>query len=76
MLDNFCWCSPDEAERLYQLKRAAEACRDYALIYLTPFISGKDSMYNDFNGFNEKNNNKKFLYRRPYLFPLWELLMM
>ena len=59
LLDNFCWCSPDEAERLYQLKRAAEACRDYALIYLTPFISGKDSMYNDFNGFNEKNNNKK-----------------
>ena len=59
LLDNFCWCSPDEKERLYQLKRAAEACHDYALSYLTPFISGKDSMYNDFNGFNGKNVKTK-----------------
>jgi len=59
LLDNFCWCSPDEKERLYQLKRSAEACQDYALSYLTPFISGKDSMYNDFNGFNEKNKKIK-----------------
>jgi len=59
LLDNFCWCSPDEKERLYQLKRSAEACKDYALSYLTPFISGKDSMYNDFNGFNEKNKKIK-----------------
>ena len=59
LLDNFCWCSPDEKERLYQLKRAAEACHDYALAYLTPFISGKDSMYNDFVGFNGKNKKIK-----------------
>ena len=59
LLDNFCWCSPDEKERLYQLKKSAEACQDYALSYLTPFISGKDSMYNDFNGFNEKNKKIK-----------------
>ena len=59
LLDNFCWCSPDEKERLYQLKRSAEACQDYALSYLTPFISGKDSMYNDFNGFNKKNKKIK-----------------
>jgi len=59
LLDNFCWCSPEEEERLYQLKKAAEACHDYALAYRTPFISGKDSMYNDFSGFDAKNNKIK-----------------
>ena len=59
LLDNFCWCSPEEKERLYQLKKAAEACHDYALAYLTPFISGKDSMYNDFSGFNGRNKRIK-----------------
>ena len=56
ILDNFCWCSSDEAGRLYELRKAAEACYDYAVHYNTPFISGKDSMYNDFKGFNQKNN--------------------
>ncbi len=59
LLDNFCWCSSSEPERLYQLKQAALACRDYALIYETPFISGKDSMFNDFKGFNERGNPVK-----------------
>jgi phosphoribosylformylglycinamidine synthase len=54
LLDNFCWCSSTEPERLYQLKRAAEACYDYAVAYGTPFISGKDSMFNDFKGFDER----------------------
>ncbi|MBI5122521.1 phosphoribosylformylglycinamidine synthase subunit PurL [Candidatus Roizmanbacteria bacterium] len=53
LLDNFCWCSSNEPERLYQLRQAAKACFDYAVIYGTPFISGKDSMFNDFNGFDE-----------------------
>lgn len=53
LLDNFCWCSADEPERLYQLKMAAKACFDYATAYNTPFISGKDSMFNDFAGFDE-----------------------
>ena len=52
LLDNFCWCSSTEAERLGQLKRAAKACYDYALVYETPFISGKDSMFNDFKGYD------------------------
>lgn len=56
ILDNFCWSSANEPEKLGQLKRAAEACFDYATIYGTPFISGKDSMFNDFNGYDEKNN--------------------
>ena len=54
LLDNFCWCSSNEPERLYELKRAAEACYDYATSFETPFISGKDSMFNDFKGFDSK----------------------
>ena len=59
ILDNFCWCSSDEPERLYELKEAAKACFDYAVAYNTPFISGKDSMYNDFKGFNQKGKATK-----------------
>ncbi len=53
LLDNFCWCSSDEPERLGQLKRSAEAIYEIAVHYKTPFISGKDSMFNDFKGFDE-----------------------
>ena len=56
ILDNFCWCSSDDPERLYQLKEAAKGCYDYAVAYQTPFISGKDSMYNDFKGYDKKGN--------------------
>ena len=54
LLDNFCWCSSEEPERLGQLKRAAMACYETAKKYRTPFISGKDSMFNDFKGFDAK----------------------
>jgi len=53
LLDNFCWCSSTEPERLGQLKRACQACYDVATEFGTPFISGKDSMFNDFKGFDE-----------------------
>ncbi len=59
ILDNFCWCSSDDPERLYQLKRAAFGCYDGATGFLTPFISGKDSMFNDFSGFDAENNRVK-----------------
>ena len=55
LMDNFCWCSSDEPERLAQLKDAAKACYDYTTIYKTPLISGKDSMFNDFKGFDGSN---------------------
>ena len=51
ILDNFCWSSSEKPERLYELKQAAKACYDIATAYGTPFISGKDSMYNDFRGY-------------------------
>jgi len=56
LMDNFCWCSSDEPERLGQLKSAAQACYDYATKYETPYISGKDSMFNDFKGFDSQGN--------------------
>jgi len=56
LLDNFCWCSSKDKERLGQLKLAVKACYDYAMAYQTPFISGKDSMFNDFKGFDENGN--------------------
>jgi phosphoribosylformylglycinamidine synthase len=59
ILDNFCWCSSDEPERLGQLKQAARGCYDTATAFGTPFISGKDSMYNDFSGFDADNNPMK-----------------
>lgn len=51
ILDNFCWSSSNKPERLYELKRAAKACYDVAIAYGTPYISGKDSMFNDFKGY-------------------------
>ncbi len=56
IMDNFCWCSSNEEERLGQLKAAAKACYDYAVSYGTPYISGKDSMFNDFKGFDKDGN--------------------
>jgi len=55
LLDNFCWCSSDEPERLGQLKRAVEVIYEMAVKYETPFISGKDSMFNDFKGYDEND---------------------
>jgi len=55
LLDNFCWCSSNDPKRLTQLKDAARGCFDHATVYKTPFISGKDSMFNDFKGFDESD---------------------
>ena len=48
ILDNFCWGNTERPETLGSLVLAAEACRDIALAYGTPFISGKDSLYNEY----------------------------
>lgn len=50
LLDNFSWSSSDDEFRLAQLVRACKALYDYATAFGTPFISGKDSMFNDFLG--------------------------
>ena len=56
ILDNFCWCSSYDKNRLAELIDALKACYHYAVGYGTPFISGKDSMFNDFKGYDEKGN--------------------
>jgi len=48
ILDNFCWGHTDRPETLGSLVRAAIACRDLAIALGTPFISGKDSLNNEF----------------------------
>ncbi|HYW78431.1 MAG TPA: phosphoribosylformylglycinamidine synthase subunit PurL, partial [Thermoguttaceae bacterium] len=48
ILDNFCWGTTDRPETLGSLVRAALACYDMAVVLKTPFISGKDSLNNEF----------------------------
>ncbi len=47
LLDNFTWGNPEKADRLGGLVRAVQACYDFAKRFRTPFISGKDSLYNE-----------------------------
>ncbi len=48
LLDNFSWGNTNQPDTLGALVRAAQACYDIATIYGTPFISGKDSLNNEF----------------------------
>jgi phosphoribosylformylglycinamidine synthase len=48
LLDNFCWADCKKEETLGSLVRAAVACFDGAVGFGTPFISGKDSLNNNF----------------------------
>jgi phosphoribosylformylglycinamidine synthase len=48
LLDNFCWGNTDRPETLGTLVRAAQGCHDVAVAYGTPFISGKDSLNNEY----------------------------
>ncbi len=48
LLDNFCWGSASRPEMLGALIRTAQACYDMSIVYETPFISGKDSLNNEF----------------------------
>ncbi|UCE29052.1 MAG: phosphoribosylformylglycinamidine synthase subunit PurL [Candidatus Bathyarchaeota archaeon] len=47
LLDNFTWGNPEKPDRLGGLLRACRACYDFAKAFGTPFISGKDSLYNE-----------------------------
>jgi phosphoribosylformylglycinamidine synthase subunit PurSL len=51
ILDNFCWGDPRKhPETMGSLLEAARGCRDAAIYYQTPFISGKDSLNNEYMG--------------------------
>ena len=48
LLDNFCWPKCSDRIHLGALVRACQACYDGAIAFRTPFISGKDSLSNEF----------------------------
>lgn len=57
ILDNFCWGYTDRPETLGALVRAALACYDVATVLQTPFISGKDSLNNEFS-YNDEDGKR------------------
>jgi phosphoribosylformylglycinamidine synthase II len=66
LVDNYCWPDPLESERnpdaklkLAHLVRASKALYDLSLSYGMPFVSGKDSMKNDFIGVNDSGEKVK-----------------
>ncbi len=50
ILDNFCWGDPKRPETMGTLVEAARGCHDAAIAYGTPYISGKDSLNNEYLG--------------------------
>lgn len=48
ILDNFCWGSSTDPEQLGMLVRAVKGCYDAAHCFGTAFISGKDSLNNEY----------------------------
>lgn len=48
ILDNFCWGNTNKPDRLGSLVRCAFGCYDIAKGYGVPFISGKDSLNNEY----------------------------
>ena len=48
ILDNFCWGNPLLPDRMGSLVRACKGCYDGAMHYGTPFVSGKDSLNNEY----------------------------
>jgi phosphoribosylformylglycinamidine synthase len=50
LLDNFCWGNPDLPDRLGSLVRCVQGCYDAAVAFGAPYISGKDSLNNEYTG--------------------------
>ncbi|MGH2536887.1 MAG: phosphoribosylformylglycinamidine synthase I, partial [Candidatus Promineifilaceae bacterium] len=50
LLDNFCWGNPSLPDRLGGLVRCSLGCHDAAVAYQAPYISGKDSLNNEYTG--------------------------
>ena len=59
ILDNFCWGNTERPETLGSLVRAALGCRDVAVAFGTPFISGKDSLNNEFSYVDAASGEKR-----------------
>ncbi|MGH9269822.1 MAG: AIR synthase-related protein, partial [Ilumatobacteraceae bacterium] len=50
LLDNFSWGDPRRPATLGQLVGAVDGCHDAALAHRAPFVSGKDSLNNEYIG--------------------------
>lgn len=50
LLDNFSWGNPEKEYLMGSLLEACKGCHDGAVGFGTPFISGKDSLYNEYGG--------------------------
>ena len=50
ILDNFCWGNPRLPDRLGALVRCSQGCHDAAVHFGAPFVSGKDSLNNEYTG--------------------------
>ena len=48
ILDNFSWGNCDFEDRMGSMVLACQACYDAAMAYRTPFVSGKDSLNNEY----------------------------
>ena len=59
ILDNFCWGNTERPETLGTLVRAALGCKDTAIAFGTPFISGKDSLNNEFSYVDPATGSKQ-----------------
>ena len=58
ILDNFCWGNTERPETLGTLVRAAMACHEVSVKLGTPFISGKDSLNNEFS-WDDSDGNRQ-----------------
>ena len=50
LLDNFCWGNPRLPDRMGALTRCVRGCGDAAKAFFAPYVSGKDSLNNEFTG--------------------------
>lgn len=66
ILDNFCWGDCEQPETLGSLVRAAIACHDVSIALGTPFISGKDSLNNEFS-YHDANGQRQTIAIPPSL---------
>ncbi|HZU01789.1 MAG TPA: phosphoribosylformylglycinamidine synthase subunit PurL [Ktedonobacteraceae bacterium] len=54
ILDNFCWGNPTDPVQLGMLVRAVKGCHDAAIGFKVPFISGKDSLNNEYRSHEQR----------------------
>ena len=57
LLDNFCWGNPRLPDRMGGLLRCAQGCGDAAMAFKAPYVSGKDSLNNEFTGADGKKHS-------------------